>query len=377
MVLSGRRILVTGARGFIGTNLIVRLQELRNFEVSTFLRGDDPTSLMEMISRVDVVVHLAGENRSKDIQAFTTVNLDLTSLIRSAIEKELTTSGRYVPLLLASSIQAENDTPYGRSKRAAEEQIIELAEKTGNPCAILRMPGVFGKWCKPNYNSVVATFCNNIARGLPIVINDPNKNLKLIYVDDVVETIIKLLDELSAGCHFVKVEPEYSITLGELAGYIHKFRDCRSSLMSLQVGSGLLRALYATYVSYIPKEEFVYDLKEHKDHRGVFVEMLKTIDTGQFSYFTSRPGVTRGSHYHHTKTEKFLVVRGEALFRFRHLLTNDLVELHTSSTKPQIVDTIPGWSHDITNTGTDEMVVLLWANENFNPQMSDTFARKI
>lgn len=377
MTLSNCRILVTGANGFIGKNLVVRLNELANVSVRTFLRGDDAALLPELVSQADAVVHLAGENRPADEAAFAQVNSGLTATLCNAIDQAFRATGRHVPLVLASSTQAERDNPYGRSKLAAEGAVQALAKETGNPCVIFRLPGVFGKWCKPNYNSVVATFCHNVARDLPIQINDPTASLRLIYVDDVVNALLAALDSPAPGCVQAKVEPEYTTTLCELAGQIRAFGDCRSTLMTERVGTGFLRALYATYVSYLPNDKFSYQVTQHADPRGVFVEMLKTPDSGQFSYFTAHPGITRGGHYHHTKTEKFLVIKGEALFRFRHLLTNELVELRTSGSTPQVVDTIPGWTHDITNVGNDEMVVMLWANENFDREKPDTVASKV
>jgi UDP-2-acetamido-2,6-beta-L-arabino-hexul-4-ose reductase len=278
---------------------------------------------------------------------------------------------------MASSTQAERDNPYGRSKLAAEAAVHALSKETGNPCVIFRLPGVFGKWCKPNYNSVVATFCYNIARDLPIHINDPDVSLRLVYVDDVVTALLTVLDTPAPGCVQANVDPEYSTTLGELANQIRAFGNCRSTLMTERVGTGFVRALYATYVSYLPNEKFSYQVTQHADSRGVFVEMLKTPDCGQFSYFTAHPGITRGGHYHHSKTEKFLVIKGEALFRFRHLLSNELLELRTSGDTPQVVDTIPGWTHDITNVGNDEMLVMLWANESFDREKPDTVASKV
>jgi len=377
VTLSNCRVLVTGANGFIGKNLVVRLNELSNISVTTFVRGDDSTRLPQLVTQADAVVHLAGENRPADESAFAKVNTGLTTEMCNAIKHEFRSTGRRVPLVLASSTQAERDNPYGCSKLAAEAAVQTLAKETGNPCAIFRLPGVFGKWCKPNYNSVVATFCHNIARDLPIQINDPAANLRLVYVDDVVTALLAALEAPTSGCIQAKVEPEYTTTLGELANQIRAFSECRSTLLTERVGTGLVRALYATYVSYLPSEKFSYQVTQHADLRGVFVEMLKTPDSGQFSYFTAHPGITRGGHYHHTKTEKFLVIKGEALFRFRHLVTNELVELRTSGGNPQVVDTIPGWTHDITNVGDDEMVVMLWANENFDRQKPDTVASKV
>jgi len=377
MTLSNCCVLVTGANGFIGKNLIVRLKELTNVTVSTFVRGDDAALLPQLVSQVDAIVHLAGENRPADEAAFAQVNAGLTSALCDAISQVFQSSGRHIPLVLTSSSQAERDNSYGRSKLAAEEAVHVLAHETGNPCTIFRLPGVFGKWCKPNYNSVVATFCHNIARDLPIQINDATDSLRLVYVDDVVTALLAALEAPTSGCVQAQVEPEYTVTLGELSNQIRAFDDCRSTLMTERVGAGFVRALYATYVSYLPNEKFSYQVTQHADTRGIFVEMLKTPDSGQFSYFTAHPGVTRGGHYHHTKTEKFLVIKGEALFRFRHLLTNELVELRTSGDTPQVVDTIPGWTHDITNVGDDEMVVMLWANENFDREKPDTVASKV
>jgi UDP-2-acetamido-2,6-beta-L-arabino-hexul-4-ose reductase len=377
MMLSNCRVLVTGANGFIGKNLIVRLNELENVTVSTFVRGDDMVRLSQLVAQADAVVHLAGENRPTDESAFSQVNVGLTSALCNAIKLECLKSKRHVPLMLASSTQAERDNPYGRSKLAAEQAVLALAQATGNSCIVFRLPGVFGKWCRPNYNSVVATFCHNLARDLPIQINDPDASVKLVYVDDVVNVILQELEVSSPGYTQIPVEPEYTVTLGELAGQIRAFANCRSTLMIDRVGTGLVRALYATFVSYMPNEKFSYEVPQYTDPRGVFVEMLKTPDSGQFSYFTAHPGITRGGHYHHTKTEKFLVIKGEALFRFRHLLTEELFELRTSGATPKVVDTIPGWTHDITNVGDDEMVVMLWANENFDREKPDTIPSEI
>lgn len=377
MSLSNCRVLVTGANGFIGKNLLLRLSELPGVTVSTFLRGDDVANLRALVAHVDCVVHLAGENRPTDDAAFAQVNTGLTVALCEALAAERKHSGRQLPLVLASSTQAERDNLYGKSKLAAEQAVESLCAATGHPAIIYRLPGVFGKWCKPNYNSVVATFCHNIVHGLPIQINDAAARLQLVYVDDVVSSFIAALEAPSAGLTRGEVSPDYTTTLGELAKQLHAFGDCRTSLMSERVGTGLVRALYATYVSYLPNDLFAYEVPQHADGRGVFVEMLKTPDSGQFSYFTAHPGITRGGHYHHTKTEKFLVIKGQALFRFRHLLTDERYELHTSGETPVVVDTIPGWAHDITNVGAEEMVVMLWANENFDRQNPDTVASKV
>ncbi len=377
MMLANHRILITGANGFIGKNLLVRLSEHPNITISTFMRDDDVSSLAGLVAEADAVIHLAGENRPVDEAAFAQVNAGLTAMLCAAIEGEFIANGRHVPLVFTSSTQVEQDNSYGRSKLAAEQLVLTLAQTTGNPCAVFRLPGVFGKWCKPNYNSVVATFCYKLANGLPIQINDPSAVVRLVYIDDVVSAFLSILDKIAPGYVQATVEPEYVISLGELAEQIDAFSNCRTNLMSERVGAGLVRALYATYVSYQPVDKFSYAVPQYSDARGLFVEMLKTPDSGQFSYFTAHPGITRGGHYHHTKTEKFLVIKGEALFRFRHILTNETVNLRISGANPQVVDTIPGWSHDITNVGDDEMVVMLWANENFDKQNPDTVASKV
>lgn len=366
------RVLVTGSQGFIGKNLIIRLTELPGYEVIRFERGDDISSLKSLLLNVDAIVHLAGENRPSDVSAFTENNFYLTKAICEAV----TDSCRSIPLILASSTQADQDNPYGRSKRLAENAVEELAE-SGNPAVIYRLPGVFGKWCKPNYNSVVATFCHNIANDLPIQISDSSTSLNLVYVDDVISSMLTALLSGKSGLTKGVVAPEYKITLGDLAEQIYSFHESRTSLITERVGVGLIRALYATYISYLPKEKFSYLVKQYEDQRGVFVEMLKTPDSGQFSYFTAHPGITRGGHYHHTKTEKFLVIKGEALFRFRNLITNESYQLRTSGKRSIVVDTIPGWTHDVTNVGEDEMVVLLWANENFDRESPDTVISKV
>lgn len=367
------RVLVTGSGGFVGKNLVVRLGELSGFEVLSFDRGDALDAMPDKLRKADAVVHLAGENRPRNEADFVRGNTDLTKSLCAAIQA----IGRNIPVILASSIQAGLSNPYGLSKRAAEQAVEQLAAQTGNSAVIYRLPNVFGKWCRPNYNSAVATFCHNIARDLPIQINDPLTELRLVYVDDVVSELLRALGSMANGLRWGEVIPVYTITLGDLAAQIAAFKNCRSNLVSERVGTGLVRALYSTYVSYFPPSSFAYDLPRYGDERGVFVEVLKTVDSGQFSYFTAHPGVTRGGHYHHSKTEKFLVIKGSARFGFRHIVTNETYELSTSGEVPQVVETVPGWTHDITNVGGDEMVVMLWANEILDRVHPDTFACKV
>ena len=373
-----KKILVTGADGFIGKNLCVTLSESNEFEIIRFLRKDSPDQLLGFVRDADWIIHLAGENRPNDESEFTKANIDLTLSIAEAIDERIKLDKNNLPIIFASSTQADQDNPYGRSKLAAEEIIKELSNRTGNPSFIYRLPGVFGKWCKPNYNSVVATFCHKMARGEPIQISDPEREIKLVYIDDVISSFIEKLQSSSPeGSFFNKIPQEYTVSLGNLAKQIKEFNNCKTTLISEKVGIGFTRPLYATYVSYLPSESFAYPLPKHEDERGVFVEMLKTHDSGQISYFTAHPGVTRGGHYHHTKTEKFLVIKGEALFRFRNLISNELFELKTSGLIPEVVDTIPGWSHDIKNTGNEDMIVMIWANENFNKDLPDTISYEV
>ena len=323
------------------------------------------------------VIHLAGVNRPQDPAEFATGNTDLTQALATAVADEALRTGKKVPVLYTSSTQAARDNPYGQSKRAAEDALFALQRAHGVPVHVFRLPNVFGKWCKPNYNSAVATFCHHIARDLPITVNDPAAPVTLVYVDDVIARFVHIMDGADPALDaqgFAAVAPQYTTTVGELAHTIQSFKDSRQTLMTERVGTGFMRALYATYVSYLPVEAFAYTVPMYGDPRGVFAEMLKTPDCGQFSYFTAHPGITRGGHYHHTKTEKFLVIKGEARFKFRHMQTGQTHELVTRGDKAEIVETVPGWTHDITNIGQDEMVVMLWANEVFDRQRPDTFA---
>jgi UDP-2-acetamido-2,6-beta-L-arabino-hexul-4-ose reductase len=362
------RVLVTGANGFVGKNLLVRLSEIAGIEALSFTRDDGDAALAGLVAKADFVVHLAGVNRPKSEGEFKTGNADLTQRLCAALQAD----GRAVPIAYASSTQALADNPYGRSKLEAENLIKAYAARSGAAAYVYRLPNVFGKWCRPNYNSAIATFCHNIARGQPIQINDRAASLTLVYIDDVVAEFVRLIQERPPVADNPRIPVEYSATVGELADMLGQFRASRQTLVTERVGSGLCRALYATYISYLEPEAFSYDLPKYEDPRGAFVEMLKTHDSGQFSFFRAPPGVTRGGHYHHSKSEKFLVVQGRAKFRFRHLVSNQIVELHTEGRSPQVVETIPGWSHDISNVGDEDMIVLLWANEIFDRQRPDT-----
>lgn len=370
------KVLITGANGFVGKNLQLQLSVCKDVEVVCFNREHSVTQLPEIAKSVDFVFHLAGINRPQDPAEFSAGNTDLTVALCKAVAGLVENTGRKVPVVFTSSTQAALGNPYGTSKRLAEEALFALQRQHGVPVHVFRLSNVFGKWCKPNYNSAVATFCHNVARDLPIKVNDPAAPLTLVYVDDVLQRFIELMDGADAAVDangFAVVNPQYTTTVGEVARVIQCFKDSRQTLLTERVGTGLLRALYATYVSYLPSGAFTYTVPMYGDPRGVFAEMLKTPDCGQFSYFTAHPGVTRGGHYHHSKTEKFLVIKGQARFKFRHMHTNEAYELTTSGEKAEIVETVPGWTHDITNIGREEMIVMLWANEVFDRQHPDTF----
>ncbi len=367
------RIVITGADGFIGRNLCVRLGELGHADIARITLDSSGDDLKAALKGAEFVYHLAGINRPKDVSEFTTGNAGLTETVCSLLAEY----GNKAPVVLSSSTQAALDNPYGVSKRAAEDAVFRHGEQNGSPAYVFRLTNVFGKWSQPNYNSAVATFCHNIARGLEIKVNDPAAPLKLVYIDDVVEAFVGLLKSPGTPSGFVPAGPEYDSTVGQVADTIRGFAASRETMITDRVGTGLVRALYSTYLSFLPTESFAYSVVKHSDPRGDFVEMLKTPDCGQFSYFTSHPGVTRGEHYHHTKTEKFMVLKGTAHFGFRHIVTGEHYELVTKGGEGRIVETVPGWTHNITNIGDDEMIVMLWANEIFDREKPDTFANKV
>lgn len=366
------KILITGAHGFIGRNLCLRLQEAGYADLVKIDRDSSLADLETGLQEADFVYHLAGINRPKNIEEFNEGNSNLTQQIVDF----LLAKQKNIPIMISSSIQAELDNAYGLSKAAAENHVERYAATSGASFYIYRYPNVFGKWCKPNYNSFVATFCHNIANNIDITINDPSAAVNLIYIDDVCTDAIKLLTgTVESG--YKLVTPVYSTTVGEVSELIHRFRDSRSTLVTEEVGTGFTRALYSTWLSYIPPESFAYTVPSYGDSRGVFCEMLKTPSAGQFSFFTAHPGITRGGHYHHSKNEKFLVIRGQACFKFEHVITSERYELNVSSDEFKIVETVPGWTHDVTNIGNDDLIVMLWANEIFNRDEPDTIARPL
>jgi UDP-2-acetamido-2,6-beta-L-arabino-hexul-4-ose reductase len=368
------KVLITGADGFIGKNLCLRFNEFEEVNVIKFTRSSSLNELDAQLDSIDLIFHLAGVNRPEDPSEFIEGNQTFTEKLCALLE----TKNKSISLILSSSAQAVLNNPYGKSKLAAEKAVLSYAEKTGAQCYIFRLPGVFGKWCKPNYNSVVATFCHNIANDLTISIDEPMHELTLVYLDDVMDSFLELVKKQTVCAdHYMIVKPQYKITLEKLVELLQNFRDSRKSLITEAVGAGLTRALYSTFMTYYLPENFSYKVPVYDDKRGRFVEMLKTKDAGQFSYFTAPPGETRGEHYHHSKTEKFLVISGNARFKFRHMLTCEVVEIDVCGAEPEVVETIPGWVHNITNIGSAEIIVVLWANEIFNKIKPDTIWQKV
>lgn len=368
-----KRIVLTGADGFIGRNLCLRLQERGHADVVSITRTSSASELHDALVSADVVFHLAGVNRPRNIEEFAAGNASLTQQIADI----LLGAGRRAMVVFASSTQAALDNPYGHSKLAAEQALFQYGAASGASVQVFRLTNVFGKWARPNYNSAVATFCHNVVHGLELTIHNPDAPLRLVYVDDVCAAMLALLDGDAPAAGFAEAGPVYETTVGAVADTIRAFPDSRGTMLTDRVGTGLVRALYSTYLSYLPPSAFSYQVRRHVDPRGAFVEMLKTPDCGQFSYFTAHPGVTRGEHYHHTKTEKFLVIKGEANFGFRHVVTGERYDMNVRGGDAHIVETVPGWTHNITNIGDDELIVMLWANEIFDPARPDTVSMKV
>ncbi len=370
-----KKILVTGAKGFIGKNLIVALRRRANVDVIEY-DLDSPASLLEEgLSKADVIYHLAGVNRPERVEEFTEGNFNLTQQICDTLRQ----LGRTPLLVLSSSTQVALDNPYGISKRQAEETVFDFGREKGASVSVFRLHGVFGKWCRPNYNSVVATFCYNITRDLPIAISDPGKEIELVYVDDVVLAFISEIGEQKSGGAYRQVEPVFRVRLGELADTIRAFRESRTTLDVSDFSDPFVRWLYATYISYLPTDSFSYALTQRSDPRGELAELLKSPHIGQIFVSRTRPGITRGNHYHDTKVEKFVVLEGDAVIRFRHIRpevggqSSDVIECPVSGREFRVVDIPPGYTHSIENVGQNDLVVLFWADEIFDPSAPDTF----
>jgi UDP-2-acetamido-2,6-beta-L-arabino-hexul-4-ose reductase len=369
---------VTGARGFIGKNLVVALRRA-GIDVAE-IGADSPAETWRSgIAGAAVVFHLAGTNRPEHEEAFVAGNVGSLETLFAALDARHA-GGEPTPrplIVLSSSAQAANDTPYGRSKGAAERALEAYAARTGTPAVIYRLPGVFGKWCRPDYNSVVATFCHNIARGLPIAISDPARTIEVVHVDDVVGQFLALLGDRPAGVSRAGVSPTFTITLGELAERIRGFRAMRDTLEVADATDPFTRRLLGTYTSYIPPAGLAYDLEQRIDARGTLAELLKSPHFGQMFVSRTRPGITRGNHYHDLKVEKFCVLEGDAVIRFRPVLGDDVTEHRVSGTDFRVVDIPPGMTHSIENVGGTEMIVLFWASEIFDRDRPDTHATEV
>ena len=321
------------------------------------------------IKEVDFIFHLAGVNRPESVDEFYEGNSNLTKIIVDTLK----IANKATPIVFSSSTQVELDNDYGKSKLKAEHLLLNYAKVTKAKIYIYRLPNVFGKWSRPNYNSVVSTWCHNIANDLEIEVNSRDIKLNLVYVDDVIQSFIEKLENAPSDSNYCEIEPVYRKSLGEIEELLCKFKENRKTLIIPNVASGFERALYATYLSYLAIDNFSYELKGNQDNRGTFYEILKTADSGQASLSTTAPGIKRGSHYHHTKNEKFLVVKGEALIEFRHIITNEKVSYRVSGNKMEVVEMIPGYTHNIKNIGDEEMILFLWANENYDDNNPDTY----
>lgn len=369
------KILVTGAKGFIGKNLVVSLKRRADVEVIEYDLDSPICLLEEALARVNVIYHLAGVNRPEREEEFYEVNAELTQKICNSL-----LSLHCSPIfILSSSTQAAEDNPYGLSKRKAEKTVLEFGTVTSSSVFVYRLPGVFGKWCRPDYNSVVATFCHHIARDLPISISDPKKDIGLVYIDDVVQSFIGILDGHTPirANRYCTVEPIWKINLGQMADILRSFRKSRETNILPDMNDRFLRCLYATYISYLPNNDYGYKLSQMIDDRGELAEILKHPHIGQFFVSRTRPGITRGNHYHDTKVEKFIVIKGDAIIRFRHILENEIIEYLVSGYEFRVVDIPPGYTHSIENVGETDLFVLFWANEVFDPQQPDAIYEKV
>ncbi|MHB8963632.1 MAG: capsular polysaccharide biosynthesis protein CapF [Saccharofermentanales bacterium] len=364
------KILITGAKGFVGRNLAA---ELRNRGFSDLMEYDVDTGaeLLDSFCRdAEFVFHLAGVNRPESEEDFMKGNWGFTSTLLDTLAKY----GNPSPVMLSSSTQAALDNPYGRSKKAGEDLLFRYAADHGVKVLVYRFPNVFGKWCRPNYNSAVATFCHNVARGLPVTVNNPDTVLNLVYIDDVVEELVRALDgrERRAG-EFCEVGVTHTVRLGAITELLYSFRRSREDLSVPDMADAFTKKLYSTYLSYLPEDGFSYPLDTKADVRGSFTEIIRTPDRGQVSVNVSKPGITKGNHWHHTKTEKFLVVSGTGVIRFRRVGADEVLEYFVDGGRQTVVDIPPGFTHNIENLGETDLVTVMWASERFDPDRPDTF----
>lgn len=367
------KVLVTGAKGFIGRNLVTTLKQDTNLEVIEIDIEQSVEELKQATLESEFIFHLAGVNRPKNEQEFFEGNTGLTETIIDTLKQ----NKRQTPILITSSIQADLDNAYGQSKKAAEEILKTYAAETGANSYIYRLPNVFGKWCRPNYNSAVATFCHKIARDEEIWVNDRSISLNLVYIDDVVRCFIETMNNQPKSIDYLEVTPVHPATLGEIVDLLVSFKESRETRTVAKMDDPLAKKLYSTYLSYLPEDKFSYPLQMNVDHRGSFTEFIKTPDRGQVSVNISKPGITKGNHWHHTKNEKFLVVSGTGVIRFRKVDSDEIIEYFVSGEKLQVVDIPVGYTHNIENLGTTDMVTIMWCNECFDPQNPDTIFMEV
>ncbi|MCM1191836.1 MAG: capsular polysaccharide biosynthesis protein CapF [Butyrivibrio sp.] len=370
------KVLVTGAEGFIGRNLISWLERRTDVTVLPYDRETPAEMLEEYCGECDFVYNLAGANRPERTEEFMEGNFGFAAVLLETLKKY----ENRCPVMNASSIQAVLDNPYGRSKKAGEDRMLAYGEQTGAMVYIYRFPNVFGKWCRPNYNSAVATFCHNIAHGLPIQVNDSGTSLCLAYIDDVVEELLRALEGHPhiGGDGYCFVPVVHQVTLGEIVKLLYEFRESRKSLMVPDMTEGSFeKKLYSTYLSYLPEDGFSYPLNMHGDARGSFTEILRSADRGQMSVNISKPGIAKGNHWHHTKNEKFVVVSGSGVIRFRRHGEDEITEYSVSGDKLEVVDIPVGYIHEIVNTGTTDLVTLMWSNECYDPERPDTMTERV
>ena len=362
-------ILVTGSKGFIGSNLVCRLKEDKH-SVFEFDLGSSNEDLKSFICDADFIVHLAGVNRPLSPEEFVDGNVNLTQRIIDYVQE----TGSEAPIIYSSSIQAALDNPYGASKKQAEDLLFKFSCETQCPVYVFRLYNAFGKWCRPNYNSVIATFCYNVANGLPIQINKAAPAIDFVYIDDICNSLLKVINGDGKGSSDILYpEPHYKKTLHEIVGLLDSFKASRDNHMVPEILDPFAKKLYSTYLSYLPEYEFSYPLDMHKDFRGSFTEILKTEGYGQISVNVSKPGITKGNHYHHTKNEKYLVVHGECIIKFRKIGTDKVFSYRASNKKMEVVDIPCGYTHSITNVGKDDSVTIMWANELYDPEHPDTY----
>lgn len=380
------KILVTGANGFVGKNLVSTLRNIKDGkdrthcidieDIYTYDLDNTIDDLRKYTSDCDFVFHLAGINRPNDVKEFYQGNASFTESLCSLLEEH----DNNCPILISSSIQVSRDNDYGKSKKEGEEYLLHHGKKMDSKVYVYRLANLFGKWCRPNYNSVTATWCYNIVNGIDIQINDPDVELPLCYIDDVIKEFLNALEGHPTKCSegIYEVYPVHYIKLGELADIIKSFKESRGTLSVPNMKEGSLeKKLYSTYLSYLPKDKFSYPLKMNIDQRGSFTEFLKTEEYGQVSVNVSKPGITKGQHWHHSKNEKFLVVSGKGLIQFRDIYSDEIIEYQVSGDKLEVIDIPTGYTHNIINIGESDMVTIMWANERFDPEHPDTYYEEV